>query len=755
MTRILFVILLFITFNFSVFCQNLTILNVDTSAYPIMKMDFIVTNPMGKQIKNMNISDFELIENGEKKVLSHLICKPDIPPRDVSIALSLDVSGSMYSKIGNSLSIDLAKETAKTLVNTIELSPSDFALQTCHSIADIITDFTEDKELLLTKIDEISAIGGNDFTEHLLNQHTGLLNIAKTGKNKRVAIIYTDGWYRQLSNEDLAKCMDICNFYDIQFHAIIYSSSDIEPNGIKRSLKQLCDYTGGMFFDGIIGKEAAINIAYHLQQRIQSHTPCTISWDGGKCNLFKYDVQLKYNPLNVSDSKLYTPAQRYLLKVKFNKQTTHFVDPEPNILMEKSITIQSVGTIVDVSKILSSDPNFKVTPDKFYLLPGESTDLKISYLPKNQNFKNVTLTFVNNDCNFTYKVYARHKDFPKEDIPLELTHPNGNEVFIAGTDTVITWDGIDPNQRVKLEYRINDTSPWVTIADNIYGNIYNFKVPTAESDKYLARVILLDPPMNEEDFVVIYPGKFLKGNTGKFIDTFITVNEFPVHEVTLTKTIYMSKYEVTEKLFRKITGRVDQYSKGLNHPAVNLTLHEALKFCNALSEWEGFEPCYIFSWDSGRTDWQVVCNFEANGYRLPLEAEWEYACKAGTTTDLYNGNLINLTCNPIDNNLAKIAWYKCNSNYSAEEVGKKQPNALGLYDMLGNANEWTWSPYVKYTKEPITNPYTPSVVIPGGFVTKGSDNYGEAGYVRSSARKPFYVMDENWVLGFRIVRNID
>ncbi len=737
------------------FAQNLTILNVDTSAYPIMKMDFVLTDSKGKQIKNINISDFELIENGEKKVITHLVCKPDTPPRDVSVVLSLDVSGSMTNLIGDTMSIEYARETAKTLVNAIELSPSDFAMQVCHSRADLVTDFTEDKELILSKISDVYSYGGNDFIEQLLNKYTGLLNIAKTGKNKRVAILYTDGWYSQLRQEDLYECMDICKYYDIQFNAIIYNSADIEQDGIKVSLKKLCDYTGGMFTDGVIGKEAAINIAYHLQQRIQSHTPCTISWDGGKCNLFKYDLQLKYNPLNVSDSKLYTPAQRYLLKVKFNKQTIHFIDPEPNVLMEKSITIQSIGTIVDVSKILSSDPNFKVTPDNFYLLPGESTDLKISYLPKNQNFKNVTLTFVNDDCNFTYKVYARHKDFPKEDIPLELTHPNGKEVFIAGSDTVITWDGIDPNQRVKLEYRINDSSPWVTIADNIYGLSYNFKVPVVESDNYLARVILLDHPMKEEDFVVIYPGKFMMGNTGKFIDTFISVNEFPVHEVTLTKTIYMSKYEVTEKLYRKIIGRIDKYSKGLNYPAVYLTFREVLDFCNELSKWEGLEPCYIFSWDLGMYEWKVVCDFSANGYRLPLEAEWEYACKAGTTTDLYNGNLINLSCNPIDNNLAKIAWYKCNSNYSVEEVGKKQPNALGLYDMLGNANEWTWSPYVKYTKEPITNPYTPTIVIPGDFVTKGSDNYGEAGYVRSSARIPYYMNSENWVLGFRIVRNID
>ncbi|WP_240546137.1 formylglycine-generating enzyme family protein [Paenibacillus artemisiicola] len=138
----------------------------------------------------------------------------------------------------------------------------------------------------------------------------------------------------------------------------------------------------------------------------------------------------------------------------------------------------------------------------------------------------------------------------------------------------------------------------------------------------------------------------------------------------------LGRHPVTAELYAAVANLPEPAAGERRKPAVNASWLDAVSFCNALSERTGYAPAYAIGED-GET---VICDWDADGYRLPTEAEWQHACKAGTTGYRYGA-------------LDDIAWHAGNAGGAIRDVGGKAPNAWGLYDMLGNAWEWCWDVY--------------------------------------------------------------
>lgn len=269
-------------------------------------------------------------------------------------------------------------------------------------------------------------------------------------------------------------------------------------------------------------------------------------------------------------------------------------------------------------------------------------------------------------------------------------------------------------------------------------------------------------------FVLIPPGEFMMGSTPEEIEEALTgvlpgkqewvkhlKSELPRHKVILTQAIYLGVNEVTQKDYKAVMGTnpsgfssTGQHKDLVadidtdNHPVETVTWYDAFDFCEKLSEKESLKPSFL------RVG-QTITSQDGTGYRLPTEAQWEFACRAGTTTNSRVGDK--------DDELVRTSWFVANSGGRTHAAGELQANPFGLSDIQGNVWEWVqdaWVPtyYDDFAKQPAIDPNGPSSAQ---RVFRGGAWNSDGVQRRSSWRYPYDPQNNYSSIGFRVVLAIN
>jgi len=350
-------------------------------------------------------------------------------------------------------------------------------------------------------------------------------------------------------------------------------------------------------------------------------------------------------------------------------------------------------------------------------------------------------------------------------LPLVPYNPSPSEKALVGaTSVTLSWDSYNPEVDVMTYdvYFDTNTDPMtkisygqvensLSISNLSYNTIYNWKVVCKSNKGRVTEgpvwkfATLAPTPM----LVLVEKGSFAMGDT--WGDGYN--DEKPTHKVTFTYDFYIGKYETTfdeYDAFCDATGRSKPYDEGWgrgNRPIIYVSWRDAISYCNWVSEKEGLPKAYASNGNLLDKEGRATTDLsKVVGYRLPTEAEWEYAARGGNKSKgyRYSGS----------NNIDDVAWYRMNSELKTQGVGEKAPNELGIYDMSGNVwelcGDWYDSGY--YTKSPKTNPYN---------YTPGSDRVGRGGgwgtdatHTQVAFRSGDLPTGTFHSLGFRIARTV-
>jgi formylglycine-generating enzyme required for sulfatase activity/lipopolysaccharide export LptBFGC system permease protein LptF len=403
---------------------------------------------------------------------------------------------------------------------------------------------------------------------------------------------------------------------------------------------------------------------------------------------------------------------------------------------------------------------------------GGSDFIQIAEL--GENTTEYTDTGLSYGTNYTYRVKAYttlyESDYSAESIGATVFPAPTNLVAEVLDDQIIrfTWDD---NCSFENGYRLeqDDGMGFIEIAEvneNITeysyseqqatGIILNYRVKAFTAINESDNSNEVDYGIPPEGFVFVRGGSFNMGdiwNDGEG-------NEKPVHTVTLSP-YFIAKHEVTQEKITNILGEQewsDIYGVGNTYPAYNVSWYEAIVYCNKLSIADGLSPVYSINGSFNTEDWGSIpssydslwdameCEWSGNGYRLPTEAEWEYAAGGGfDVKNKWSG-----TTNESD--LPIFAWYLSNSNDKTNEVGTLQSNNLGINDMSGNVWELCWDLYDIYLPGDQENPTGPGNDIFISRVGRGGGYNSQPYSCRISRRSNFSPYGESPNLGFRIVR---
>ena len=475
--------------------QSIDLYGIDASSFPTVRASFFAYDQQGAQYRP-TAAELTLKEDGVARTITSVTCPPGPPPRAISATLVMDVSASMGRLLKGefrgmyqtNVVLDIAKKAAQAWVDALPLGKSECALVTFDHLNYLQQDFTTDRTLISEAIWRMLWDGGTDYNAALISPAAGGLLISQRGRFERVLVMLTDG----LSEPpDETAIIDEARRQSCPVFIVTLGMS--APN----TLKRIAAATGGEYFEDVTTVQQAEAVYRMILAKVQGSEPCQITWQSVEtCKAESRNVDLEWRDTGSQVS--YRPPGSALARLEFDPPPAYrFKDPPIGIELTQSVTVTAREASITVSNISSSNPAYSLTPTSFTLQPNESRVLTLRHRASDSGLTFCQFTFTTNLCEQSYYATAGYRGKRPKQPTLKLTHPNGDEMFVVGSDTVVTWEGVAPSDTVHLDLSTDNGASWRLLARNTTGLSYPWtKIPRPASPRCRIRVRQGEYPAN-------------------------------------------------------------------------------------------------------------------------------------------------------------------------------------------------------------------------------------------------------------------
>jgi|GEM_PF-348411 len=470
------IFLIFLTVGY-IFPQSLSIININTTDFPRIKAGLYAFDTAGRLIKDLKKEDFTVIEDGINREINFLSCPDFEQPEALSSVLVIDNSSSMRG-----YRLQLAKNAARAWVNAMPQGKSECAISTFNDKSNILTDFTTDRNKLLAAINGIYFAGNTNYNAALLDPPAGGVKIAKNGRYKKILVFLTDGQPNFFPEQEQIIQEAIDNEITI-FCVTLYMPA---PGCVK----QFAERTGGQWFENVTTIAEAEEIYRKILLGVMLDKPCELEWlsDAG-CNVTVREAIISDTTHSISAKKKYiipSASRSYLKIVPSSCRFPYFI---PGNTYDTTVTIFAINSDYNDVETDLKNPVFELSKTKFSIKSGDSLSLTVSYHCSDTMFKYTKVKFSSDYC--STELYVSGGDFTSfgNENTLKVTHPNGREVFLVGLDTMITWEGVTPDDTVQVDYSFDNGINWTTLTKSGLGLKHKWDtIPNTPSNRCIMRV---------------------------------------------------------------------------------------------------------------------------------------------------------------------------------------------------------------------------------------------------------------------------
>ncbi len=483
--------LAFIAIIINCYGQNsLTVFDYDQSNYPNIRALFYAFDENSGIIKSLSAGDFNISDNGVSVPAANVECPGTNEEHANSVVIAFDLALNNYE--GGTTNFKAAQLLGKELIERLDLDTSECAVTSFDYISYLNQEFTSDPDMLFRAIDSLPSARGSYFDKGLLSLPAGAIPVAEKGDDEKSIILITDGIGAVNVDSVVAQAAKS----NVRLFTIGLG------NELPDGLKSVSEQSGGRWVENIQPQQDMSSTAAILRAFMQGSQPCELTWNSPLDCDDEHFVEIEIPSRSVSSTFTYSVPEGnkpYIEARPSNIAFKAILHPATEV-RSVFITARYADIHIDSMKVTDTSNKFSIVSgtelEDYTLKKDAQHEVKVKFTPVEGDSALIfsKLIIYSNACfGEEIRMTAGFPNRPPRNKTIEIVSPNGGETLFAGDTAAVKWDGLLERDVILLEYTTDNGQSWDTLAKDVNGLKYNWKVPDEYSDSCYVRAVQLWP----------------------------------------------------------------------------------------------------------------------------------------------------------------------------------------------------------------------------------------------------------------------